>query len=62
MCYELADLVITRLKGVKHGPVARQMGVAWSRPWKKAQLSDFVLATTKRGFLGLGKAEPRDGI
>lgn len=50
------ELVVTRLKVVKHGPVARQLRVAKSRLRKKGRDPRSVLATVKWGFLGLGKA------
>lgn len=49
--------VITCLKGVKHEAVALQLGVAGSRPRKKALISCLVLAAAKWGFFGLGKSE-----
>lgn len=43
------DLVITRLKGVKRGVAASQLGVAGSRSWKKPRFASFVLVAAKQG-------------
>lgn len=52
------DLVITHLKGVKRGPMTRQLRVARTRPGKKARLSGSVLvAAAQWGFFVFGKIQ-----
>lgn len=61
MIPESRDLVITRLKGVKCGVVARQLSVVRSKSKKKPRIAGSVLAAMKRSFLGSRNSESIDG-
>lgn len=45
------SLMITRIKGVKHGAVAGLIGVTKSRLWKKFHVSRSMWVAAKQGLL-----------